>query len=99
MESHIVRTDELSRQYGNRVILTDEQGDSIEYKIEAEFRLEDRIYAALSPAGSKDAEVELYFVIRDEDGLPELATIDDEAEWERASEAYDDLIFAQYDQP
>lgn len=100
MEPPVIRTDELSRRYGNRVVLTDDQGDSIDYKIAAEFQLEGRVYAALMPGHArKDGEIELFRVNYDEDGLPELTTIDDEEEWEQVSEAYDDLFFAQYEQP
>lgn len=97
-ELSIVRSDRLKRLYGEWVVLTNERGDSEPYRIMAEFQLDGRTYAALQNKElRKEDEVSLFAVLQGPGGEPQLESIDDEAEWERVAEAYDELVFEQFD--
>jgi uncharacterized protein YrzB (UPF0473 family) len=94
----VVRTDRLKSLYGDWVVLTNEHGDTEPYRIMAEFQLDGRTYAALQNKElRKEDEVHLFAVLQGPEGEPQLESIDDEAEWERVAEAYDELVFAQFD--
>lgn len=91
--------DSLKKAFGNEVELEAEDGSVEVYDIKAEFQLGDRIYAALQSDSMRgEDEVELFRVTQ-ADGEPQLETIEDDEEWEAASEAYDDLLFADNEQP
>ncbi|SDT31991.1 Protein of unknown function [Paenibacillaceae bacterium GAS479] len=84
----------LKETYGREVLLVDEQGQEIPFVIQAEFSLDGTSYAALqSLTGRKDGEAEMFRIITDNDGAPELETIEDDDEWELAAETYDALLF------
>lgn len=84
----------LKDAFGKEIELVAEDGGLELYVIKAEFKLGDTVYAALqSEAMRGEDEVELFRVVQ-EDGEPELETIEDDEEWEAAAEAYDDLLFA-----
>ncbi|RCW42557.1 DUF1292 domain-containing protein [Paenibacillus prosopidis] len=89
----------LKNAFGNDIELVADDGGVEVYFIKAEFQLGDRVYAALqSEAMRSEDEVELFRVIQ-ADGEPQLETIEDDEEWEAASEAYDDLLFADDERP
>ncbi|MGM0880983.1 MAG: DUF1292 domain-containing protein [Bacillota bacterium] len=89
----------LKNAFGNDIELVADDGGVEVYFIKAEFQLGDRVYAALqSEAMRSEDEVELFRVIG-ADGEPQLETIEDDEEWEAASEAYDDLLFADDERP
>lgn len=84
----------LRDAYGSDIILFDEQEESTIYHILYEFSLGDRAYAVLQPEQMDDEdEPLLYRIGRNENGEPELETIDDEDEWETVSEIYDEWAF------
>jgi uncharacterized protein YrzB (UPF0473 family) len=89
----------LKNAFGNEIELVAEDGGVEVYFIKAEFELGDHVYAALqSEAMRIEDEVELFRVIG-ADGEPQLETIENDDEWEAASEAYDDLLFADDERP
>ncbi|MFD1955435.1 DUF1292 domain-containing protein [Paenibacillus thailandensis] len=89
----------LQSAFGPSVVLYGEDGEEQTFRIKAEFRLGDKVYAALqSDAMRKDDEVEM-FRVGGSDDEPELETIEDDEEWELAAEAYDDMLFAGDETP
>ncbi|MBB3109957.1 uncharacterized protein YrzB (UPF0473 family) [Paenibacillus phyllosphaerae] len=86
--------------YGNEVELVGDSGSTEVFRIVAEFRLDGQGYAGLQTAAMrKEDEVAFFRIVTQEGGEPELESIDDEDEWEAASEAFDDLMFAGDEQP
>jgi uncharacterized protein YrzB (UPF0473 family) len=86
--------------YGDDVELIDEQGKSVEHRILAEFKCGGTAYAVLqSDRLRKEKEVAIYKVTERPDGEPELATIEDDDEWEMVSELYDEMAFPVRDRP
>ncbi|MNH42073.1 hypothetical protein D3C79_1036920 [compost metagenome] len=76
-----------------------EDGSLEVFTIKAEFQLGEHVYAALqSEAMRREDEVELFRVVTT-NGEPQLETIESDEEWEAASEAYDDFLFANEERP
>jgi uncharacterized protein YrzB (UPF0473 family) len=93
-------TDQLRTQYGDDIILYDEQEESTVYRLMAEFMLEDRMYAVLqSDELKREDEVAIFTVTQSAGGELELETIEDDDEWETVSELYDELTFSADDEP
>lgn len=94
-----VQSNTLKDAFGDELELIAEDGSLELFTVKAEFKLGNQIYAALQSANmSVDDEVELFRVIEGDEG-PQLETIEDDEEWETASEAYDDLLFADDERP
>ena len=79
-----------------RVTLDTEEGD-IECRILTSYEVDGQDYIALMPLdekGNDNAEgaVYLYRYSEDEQGLPSLAYIDDEEEYEAVADRYDELL-------
>lgn len=89
----------LKEWFGGEVELVAEDGTTENYSIKAEFKLGGVQYVALQHESMQaDDEVEL-LRYRLEDGEPQLESIEDDEEWEAASEAYDDMLFSGEEQP
>ncbi|PZE19479.1 DUF1292 domain-containing protein [Paenibacillus xerothermodurans] len=91
----LIETDRLRREYGDDIILYDENENSVVYKLLSEFQLGERSYAVLEQ--ERDGEPEIYRVIAGANGELELETIEDDDEWENVSELYDELTFPAND--
>ncbi|KIL37221.1 hypothetical protein SD71_00375 [Cohnella kolymensis] len=85
-------------------------GDTVELNAEAEAPESFRILAELTVGGNRYAvlqsetmkieeEIEVFRVLTEPDGGLQLETVEDDEEWDRVSEAYDDLQFGSDDQP
>ncbi|WP_036581735.1 DUF1292 domain-containing protein [Paenibacillus darwinianus] len=84
----------LREAYGIDVELLSDDGETELFRILAEYRLNDSVYAALqSAAMRKEDEVAFFRVLEQDDGRLELESIEDEDEWETAAEGYDELLF------
>ncbi|TBL81859.1 DUF1292 domain-containing protein [Paenibacillus thalictri] len=87
-------TNQLRSQYGDDIILYDEQDESTVYRILAEFKLGEQGYAVIqSDELKKEEEVAIFKVSVKQDGELELETIEDDDEWETVSELYDEMTF------
>ncbi|MGG4146933.1 DUF1292 domain-containing protein [Paenibacillus algorifonticola] len=92
--------EQLREAFGPQIELLAGGGVMETFVIKAEFRLGSYVYAALQSEAMKgEDEVELFRVIGELGEEPELETIEDDEEWELASEAYDDLLFAGDERP
>ncbi|TCZ77208.1 DUF1292 domain-containing protein [Paenibacillus albiflavus] len=90
--------DVLRNTYGDDIILTDEQDESVVFRLMMEFEYNARKYAVLqSDEMQKDDEVELFRIAHTDNGY-ELETIDDDDEWETVSELYDEIAFPMKDE-
>lgn len=89
----------LKEAYGNEIELIADDGAALIYTIKAEYQLGEALYAALQSEEMRaDDEIEFLRIIESDEGL-QLETIEDDEEWEAASEAYDDLLFANDERP
>lgn len=79
------------------LVLVDEDGDEHEFELLAELEVEDNSYRVLVPLSEEemgeDEEVEVVIlkVVYDEEGNEFLADIEDDDEWERVADAWQEL--------
>lgn len=77
--------------YLEKVILTDEEGNDIEFEVITKLDIEENEYFIVVPAGSEDLDAVALKVIEDEDGNEVLVSVDDEDEFNMVAEAYETL--------
>ncbi|TJY43513.1 DUF1292 domain-containing protein [Cohnella pontilimi] len=90
----------LKDSYGPFVELTGDGDITVTYRIEAELAIDGRLYAILQSESMRDeGDIEVFRVDRDAQGSLHLETVEDDEEWERAAEAFDDLQFGSDERP
>lgn len=79
--------------------LTDEEGNEEEFALLGSAELEDKIYLALIPAKDIDKADAEFVILRQEkeDGEDVLVTIDDDDEYERIAEIFENEILGDID--
>jgi uncharacterized protein YrzB (UPF0473 family) len=92
-----IKVDRLREVYGDSVVLFDEEGDEFTLRLLMEFEHEGQIYAVFhDEEDSENDEVEIFRVTSTEEGY-ELETIEDDEEWERAADIFDEFYFNEED--
>lgn len=90
----------LRERFGDSVELLAEDGSEAAYRIEAELILNGRRYAVLQTEEMRrEDEIEVFRIVADPNGEPQLETVADDDEWELVAEAYDDSRFGSDDRP
>ena len=88
------------------VILTDEDDNEIRFEIVAQTEKNGNTYFAMVPIDDQkeDSEVEEYVILKavpsangDEDEFEDLISIDDDEEFDRIADIFDDLLMEEYD--
>ncbi|MBQ9592595.1 MAG: DUF1292 domain-containing protein [Lachnospiraceae bacterium] len=74
------------------VTLELDDGSQIDCESVCIFEVDGREYIALLPVGEDQEEVYLYRYLEDEDGNPGIDNIEDDAEYDAASEAFDEYL-------
>lgn len=75
------------------VVLTLDDGSELECQIVAIYPVDGKQYIALLPSDAgEDADVFIYGYEEDEDGEPRLINIEDDDEFEAASDGFDELL-------
>ena len=81
--------------------LTDEEGNESQFALVGEMELEGQEYLALIPVDTEDGDEEDEYVIlkvtTDENGEEILVTIDDDDEFDRVADAFEDQFLNEYD--
>lgn len=82
--------------------LTDEEGNESEFELIASQEIDGITYVALVPydANKSDDEEQEYVVLKleaDENGEDLLITIDDDDEFEKVAEIFEDMLFDEID--
>jgi len=82
--------------------LTDEDGKESDFELIASQEIDGTTYVALVPVeeGKADAEEQEYVVLKlitDENGEDVLITIDDDDEFEKVAEIFEDMLFDEID--
>jgi uncharacterized protein YrzB (UPF0473 family) len=80
------------------LVLVDEDGEEHEFELLAELEIEDQSYRVLIPVGEdeevdeeEEVEVVILKVVYDEEGNEFLGDIEDDEEWERVADAWQEL--------
>lgn len=77
--------------------LTDEEGNESEFEYLGELSIDDNNYLALIPLDGEDDEYVILKVTADENGEEMLVTIDDDDEFDRVADAFEDQFMDEYD--
>lgn len=81
----------------NIFTLTDEEGNESEFELMGELTIDDNIYLALIPLEGEEDEYVILKVIVDENGDELLVTIDDDDEFDRVADAFEDTFMGEID--
>ncbi len=82
--------------------LTDEDGNEIEFELIGSAEIDGTVYYAMIPVNDQPEEEDVYeYVIlkdeKDENGEDMLVTVDDEEEFDRVADYFDDLFSDEVD--
>lgn len=74
------------------IVLTDENGEEIEFEVITKLDIEDKEYVIVVPKDEETDEAVALRIDKDEDGNDLLVTVDDEDEFAIVVEAYETLF-------
>ena len=72
-----------------RMVLTDENGNDVEFELVSKLEVDGKVYAILQPIGEEEAYI--FNLKYDENGEMELSEIEDDEEFEIVAEQYEML--------
>jgi uncharacterized protein YrzB (UPF0473 family) len=81
----------------NIFTLTDEEGNESEFELLGELNIDDNIYLALIPLDGDEDEYVILKVEVDENGDELLVTIDDDDEFDKVADAFEDTFMGEID--
>ena len=86
----------------NIITLTDEDGKEIDFEVIGDAEIEGDVYYAMTPAGAQEnnegiIEYVLLKLVEDEDGEEVFVTVDDEDEFDKVADFFDDLFDSEED--
>lgn len=81
----------------NVFTLTDEAGNESEFELLGELTLDDNTYLALIPMEGDEDEYVILKIEVDENGDELLVTIDDDDEFDRVADAFEDTFMGEID--
>lgn len=81
----------------NIFTLTDEEGNESEFELMGELTIDDTVYLALIPLESDEDEYVILKIETDENGDELLVTIDDDDEFDRVADAFEDTFMDECD--
>lgn len=74
------------------ILLNDEEGNEIEFDVLTKLDIEDKEYVIVAPSGEEDIDAIALRIDKDAEGNDILVTIEDDAEFEMISEAYEAIF-------
>lgn len=77
--------------------LTDEEGNESDFEFIGRIELDGNNYVALIPADGEDEEYVILKVDTDENGEEYLVTIEDDEEFDKAADAFEDEFMSEID--
>ena len=81
----------------NTVTLIDEDGVETEFEVLGTLEDEGNTYVALAPCDSQENEFVVLKIVVGEDGEENLITIDDDDEFDKVEDYFNDLFFGEVD--
>ena len=79
------------------VTLTDENGEELDFVVLGEAEIEGSVYMALEPVENPNEEFVILKQVSAEDGAIDLVSIEDDDEFERVSDFFEDELFGEVD--
>jgi uncharacterized protein YrzB (UPF0473 family) len=86
----------------NIITLTDEDGKEIDFEVIGDAEIDGVVYYAMTPAGAQEnnegiVEYVLLKLTEDEDGDEVFVTVDDEDEFDKVANFFDDMFDSEED--
>jgi uncharacterized protein YrzB (UPF0473 family) len=93
---------ENEEEFNNIITLTDEDGKEIDFEVIGDAEIDGVVYCAMTPAGAQEnnegiIEYALLKLITDEEGEEVFVTVDDEDEFDKVADFFDDLFDSEED--
>jgi uncharacterized protein YrzB (UPF0473 family) len=84
------------------ITLTDEDGKEIDFEVIGDAEIDGVVYYAMTPAGAQETnegiiEYVLLKLIEDEEGEEVFVTVDDEDEFDKVADFFDDMFDSEED--
>ena len=79
------------------VTLTDENGEELDFVVLGEAEIDGVVYMALEPVENPNEEFVILKQVAAEDGAIDLVSIEDDDEFERVSDFFEDELFGEID--
>ena len=77
--------------------LTDENGEENQFELIGTTELDGSTYMAMPPVNEEPAEYVILRLTKDENGEEILETIEDDDEFDRVADVFDDMFFSEED--
>ena len=92
----------LNEEENNIITLTDEDGKEIDFEVIGDAEIDGTVYYAMTPVGAQDnnqgiIEYVLLKLIEDEEGEEVFVTVDDEDEFDKVADFFDDMFDSEED--
>lgn len=79
------------------VTLTDENGEELDFVVLGEAEIDGAVYMALEPVENPEGEFVILKQVKAEDGEIDLVSIEDDDEFDRVSDFFEDELFGEID--
>ena len=77
--------------------LTDDEGNEYEFELLATGEVDNKLYYALAPVEDDNSdEYVIFHAVEDDEGV-DLTVIEDDDEWDKVADYFDDLLFGDVD--
>lgn len=77
--------------------LTDDEGNESQFELIGNLDIDSKTYVALVPAEGNDEEFVILRLDTDDDGEEILVTIDDDDEFDKVADAFEDEFMSEFD--
>ncbi|MCX7695047.1 DUF1292 domain-containing protein [Caloramator sp. mosi_1] len=81
----------------NVIVLTDENGQETSFEFITDLEVDGNVYYVLYPVDSEEEDAVVFKVEVDEDGQEVLSVIEDDEEFEKVAEAYQEWLDSDED--
>ena len=93
---------ENEEEIDNIITLTDEDGKEIDFEVIGDAEIDGVVYYAMTPSGAQEnnegiIEYVLLKLIKDEEGEEVFVTVDDEDEFDKVADFFDDMFDSEED--
>lgn len=93
--------EEMTEEFSDIYTLIDEEGNEIDFELLEKAEFEGKIYYAMAPVEQQEGEDGEYVILRldseENDEDVNLVTIEDDDEFDRVADFFDDLLFGELD--
>ncbi len=97
MSEEIKNNDELEEEVGIYTLTDIETGEEEEFELLGEAELDGNVYMAFAPIKNENNEFVILKAVLTEDGETDLVDIEDDEEFDRVADYFEDEVFGDVD--